>query len=167
LTISTGAYIVLFVGKVLNKGHLGNVGSGLFLYGRFLMIENYGFGKIVGMSFEDAVSKTREALKAEGWGVLTELDVRKTMKEKLNKDMPQYLILGACNAPLASRALEAEPSIGLLMPCNFVVREDKAGKIRVEVLDANVILGLIEKNPEMAQLKKEVLASTQKIFKAI
>jgi uncharacterized protein (DUF302 family) len=131
------------------------------------MIENYGFGKTVKMSFKDAVSKTKEALKAEGWGVLTELDVCKTMKDKLNKDMPQYLILGACNPPLADRALEAEPSIGLLMPCNFVVREDKAGTVRVEVLDANVILGLIEKNPKMAQLKEEVLASTKKILKAI
>ena len=131
------------------------------------MIENYGFGKIVKMSFKDAVSKTREALKAEGWGVLTELDVCRTMKEKLNKDMPQYLILGACNPPLADRALEAEPSIGLLMPCNFVVREDKAGTVRVEVLDANVILGLIEKNPKMAQLKEEVLASTKEILNAI
>ena len=131
------------------------------------MIENYGFGKTVKMSFKDAVSKTREALKAEGWGVLTELDVCRTMKEKLNKNMPQYLILGACNPPLADRALEAEPSIGLLMPCNFVVREDKAGTVRVEVLDANVILGLIEKNPKMAQLKEEVLASTKKILKAV
>ncbi|MGC2047570.1 MAG: DUF302 domain-containing protein [Gallionella sp.] len=131
------------------------------------MIENYGFGKTVKMSFKDAISKTKEALKAEGWGVLTELDVCRTMKEKLNKDIPPYLILGACNAPLADRALEAEPSIGLLMPCNFVVREDKAGTVRVEVLDANVILGLIENNPKMAQLKEEVLASTKKVFKAI
>lgn len=131
------------------------------------MIKNYGFGKIVKMSFKDAVSKTREALKAEGWGVLTELDVCKTMKDKINKDIPSYLILGACNAPFASRALDAEPSIGLLMPCNFVVREDKDGKVRVEVLDANVILGLIEKNPKIAQLKEEVLASTKKILKAI
>lgn len=131
------------------------------------MIENYGFGKTVEMSFKDAVNKTREALKAEGWGVLTELDICKTMKEKINKDMPQYLILGACNPPFADRALEAEPSIGLLMPCNFVVREDKAGKVRVEVLDSNVILGLIKENPKMALLQKEVLASTQKIFKAI
>ncbi len=131
------------------------------------MIENYGFGKTVKMSFKDAVSKTREALKAEGWGVLTELDVCKTMKEKLNKDMPQYLILGACNPPFADRALEAEPSIGLLMPCNFVVREDNDGTVKVEVLDAGVMLGLIEKNPKMAQLKEEVLASTKKVFKAI
>ncbi len=131
------------------------------------MMKNYGFGKIVKMSFDDAVSKTREALKAGGWGVLTELDVCKTMKEKLNKDMPKYLILGACNPPFADRALEAEPSIGLLMPCNFVVREDKTGKVRVEVLDADVILGLIEKNPKIEQLKKEVLASTKKILKAI
>lgn len=131
------------------------------------MIKNYGFGKIVKMSFKDAVSKTRAALKAEGWGVLTEMDVCKIMKEKLNKTYPKYLILGVCNPPFADRALEAEPSIGLLMPCNFVVREDKAGKVRVEVLDANVILGLIEKNPKMTQLKKEVLASTRKVFKAI
>lgn len=131
------------------------------------MMKNYGFGKIVKMSFDEAVGKTREALKAGGWGVLTEMDVCKIMKEKLNKDMPKYLILGACNPPFADRALEAEPSIGLLMPCNFIVREDKAGKVRVEVLDANVILGLIKKNPKIAQLKKEVLASTKKVLKAV
>ncbi len=130
-------------------------------------MKNYGFGKVVKMSFNEAVSKTRAALQAGGWGVLTEMDVCKIMKEKINKDIPKYLILGACNPPFASRALDAEPSIGLLMPCNFVVREDKAGKVRVEVLDANVILGLIKKNPKMAQLKKEVLASTKKILKAI
>jgi len=131
------------------------------------MMKNYGFGKIVKMSFAQAVGKTRDALKAEGWGILTEMDVCKIMKEKLNKDMPKYLILGACNPPFADRALEAEPSIGLLMPCNFVVREDKAGAVRVEVLDANIILGLIKKNPKIAKLTKEVLASTKKVLKAI
>ncbi len=131
------------------------------------MTKNYGFGKVVKMSFDDAVKKTRAALQAGSWGVLTEMDVCKIMKEKINKDIPKYLILGACNPPFAARALDAEPSIGLLMPCNFVVREDKAGKVRVEVLDANIILGLIKKNPKMAQLKKEVLASTKKVLKAI
>ncbi len=130
-------------------------------------MKNYGFGKIVKMSFGEAVNKTRAALQAGGWGILTEMDVCKIMKDKLNKNMPQYLILGACNPPFAERALEAEPSIGLLMPCNFVVREDKDGKVRVEVLDADIILGLIKKNPKMAKLKKEVLASTKKVFKAI
>ncbi len=131
------------------------------------MVKNYGYGKIVKMSFEEAVAKVRDALKAEGWGVLTEIDVAATLKEKLNKSMPKYLILGACNAPFADRALEAEPSIGLLMPCNFIVREDKKGVIRVEVLDANSILGLIKKNPKIAKLKKEVRTSTDKVLKAV
>ncbi len=131
------------------------------------MLKNYGFGKVVKMSFTDAVAKTRAALQANAWGVLTEMDVCQIMKEKMNKDVPKYLILGVCNPPFAARSLDAEPTIGLLMPCNFVVREDKAGKVHVEVLDANAILGLIKKNPKMAQLKKEVLASTKKILKAI
>lgn len=131
------------------------------------MTKDYGFGKVVKMPFREAVSKTKAALKAEGWGILTEIDVCQVMKEKMNKDVPKYLILGACNPPFAARALDAEPSIGLLMPCNFVVRQDKAGAIRVEVLDAGIILSLIKKNSKMAVLQKEVLASTKKVLKAI
>ncbi len=131
------------------------------------MLKNYGFGKTVKLSYEQAVQKTRDALKAEGWGILTEIDVCKTMKEKLDKVIPKNLILGACNPALASRALDAEPSIGLLMPCNFVVREDKSGAVKVEVLDADPILGLVKKNPKIAKLKKEVRASTAKVLKSI
>ena len=98
--------------------------------------------------------------------MLTDIDVAATLKKKLNQDMPPYRILGACNPPLAHRALEAEPSIGLLLPCNVVVRQDDAGKVQVEFMDPNAVLDLVAK-PEVHQLASEVRQKLERVMQAL
>ncbi|GAC1394930.1 MAG: DUF302 domain-containing protein [Chloroflexota bacterium] len=103
----------------------------------------YGLGLHLEMPFTEAVERTRAALKEQGFGILTEIDVQKTLQEKLGAAFRPYLILGACNPPLAQRALEAEIGIGLLLPCNVVVYEEEGGGSRVEALDPRVALGVV------------------------
>ena len=103
----------------------------------------FGIQKTLDLGFDEALAKVPEALKAEGFGVLTEIDVQATMKVKLGLDRAPYLILGACNPPLAHRAIEADPSIGALLPCNVVLRDDD-GETVVEVMDPRAALGLID-----------------------
>jgi len=98
--------------------------------------------------------------------VLTDIDVAATLKKKLNQDMPPYRILGACNPPLAHRALVAEPSIGLLLPCNVVVRQDDAGKVQVEFMDPNAVLDLVNK-AEVHQLAGEVRQKLERVMQAL
>jgi uncharacterized protein (DUF302 family) len=102
----------------------------------------YGFGTRVVLAYPEAVARTRELLKEEGFGVLTEIDVKKTLKEKLGAEFRQYVILGACNPPLAHRALQAEREIGLILPCNVIVYEDGDGSV-VSVMDPIPALGLV------------------------
>jgi uncharacterized protein (DUF302 family) len=106
------------------------------------MKTEYGFGTTLQVPYEEAIPRVKEALKAEGFGVLTEIDVRRTLREKLGAEMEPYIILGACNPPLAHRALEQEPEIGLLLPCNVVVRAQGTGT-RVEVADPKAMLGIV------------------------
>jgi uncharacterized protein (DUF302 family) len=108
------------------------------------MSTQYGFGTTLPVSYDEALTLVKDALKVEGFGVLTEIDVKKTLREKLDVDMPAYMILGACNPPLAHRALTTEPEIGLLLPCNVVVRQVDAGT-RVEVADPKAMLGIVDK----------------------
>lgn len=126
----------------------------------------YGFGKTVASSFDDAIEKVTQELQKEGFGVLTDIDVAATLKKKLNQDMPPYRILGACNPPLAHRALTAEPSIGLLLPCNVVVRQDDAGKVQVEFMDPNAVLDLVKK-AEVHQLASEVRQKLERVMQAL
>ena len=130
------------------------------------MTSKYGFGKEVSLTFQGALERVTQELQKEGFGVLTEIDVAATLKKKLNQDMPPYRILGACNPPLAHRALTAEPSIGLLLPCNVVVRQDDAGKIRIEFMDPNAVLDLVGK-PEIRQLAAEVRQRLERVLQAL
>jgi uncharacterized protein (DUF302 family) len=126
----------------------------------------YGFGKTVATGFDAAVEKVTEALQKEGFGVLTDIDVAATIKQKLDRDMPPYRILGACNPPLAHQALEAEPAIGLLLPCNVVVRRDETGAVRVEVMDPIAVLRLVD-NPAVAELAGEVKKRLERVLEAL
>lgn len=130
------------------------------------MINKYGFGKTVSYSFEEALEKVTQALQKEGFGVLTEIDVAATMKKKLNLDMRPYRILGACNPPLAHQALEAEPSIGLLLPCNVVVRMDNNDQVYVEFLDPDVLKEMVNKK-EIDNLAIEVKDRLKRVMNAI
>ncbi|OYW35472.1 MAG: hypothetical protein B7Z35_15215 [Hydrogenophilales bacterium 12-61-10] len=126
----------------------------------------YGFGKTVEIPFDDAIVHVTQALQDEGFGILADIDVAGTMKKKLNQDMPPYRILGACNPPLAQRALESEPSIGLLLPCNVVVRQDEAGTVHVEFMDPNAVLELVNK-PEITALASEVRQRLERVSVAL
>ena len=115
----------------------------------------YGLRVSVPLAYETAVEKATEALKAEGFGVLTTIDVRQTLKAKLDRDFRKYVILGACNPPLADRALHAELEIGLLLPCNVIVYETSPGQTAVAALAPLAALGMVGDNAVLNDVAKE------------
>jgi len=125
----------------------------------------YVFGKTVGLSFDEAIRRVTEELAKEGFGVLTEIDVAATLKKKLGLDLPPYRILGACNPQFAHKAMEFEPQIGALLPCNVVVREE-AGKTRVDIMDPKSVLQLVER-PEIESIAVEVRKRLERVVAAL
>ncbi len=111
----------------------------------------YGFNVTINATMEEAEVKVREALSVEGFGVLTEIDVQKVMKAKLDIDRTGYKILGACNPNLAHQAIEAGPDIGLLLPCNVLLREEADGQVYVGFMDPVAVLGMVD-NPHIAEV---------------
>jgi uncharacterized protein (DUF302 family) len=130
------------------------------------MATRYGFGKTVALSFDTALARVTAELQKEGFGVLTEIDVQATLKKKLGAEMPPYRILGACNPTFAHQALTAEPSIGLLLPCNVVVRQQAGGQVVVEIMDPNAVLELVGR-PEVNTVAAEVRARLQRVLDAL
>lgn len=118
-------------------------------------LSNYSFGGETKFGFEDAVGNIIEALKEQGFGVLTEIDAKKVLKEKLDLDRRPYKILGACNPNFAHRALDMEPEIGVLLPCNVLVYEKENGEIMVSAMNPEAALGLVG-NTEIEEIAKEV-----------
>lgn len=126
----------------------------------------YGFTIKVTGSFDDAVTRVTEELLKEGFGVLTEIDVKATLKKKLDLDKRPYKILGACNPVLANQALDAEPDIGLLLPCNVIVREDEEGAIVVGFMDPAAVLTLVERDG-VKELAAEVRSRLERVRDAM
>ena len=122
----------------------------------------YGFSKVIPFAFGPAVERVKEQLKQEGFGVLAEIDIRKAMKEKLNAEYPSYVILGACNPQLAHRALQAEPQLGLLLPCNVSVREVGGGS-EVAVVDADAMLSVVENE----ELRPIASGAAEKLYRVL
>ncbi|HET6347780.1 MAG TPA: DUF302 domain-containing protein [Candidatus Krumholzibacteria bacterium] len=127
----------------------------------------YGFEKhLPHMSYEDAITKVTAALKEEGFGVLTEINVRNTLKQKLDVDFRRYVILGACNPNLAHRALDAEPQAGLLLPCNVVVQDAPGGGAIVSIADPRAMFTLVE-NAAVAPVAEEADQRLRRVMAAL
>ena len=130
------------------------------------METSFGFGKPVDLQFDAAIERVTDALQAEGFGVLSDIDVSAKMKEKLGKDLPRYRILGACNPALAYDAINAVPDIGLLLPCNVLVREDEAGRVHVGFMDPEAVMGLVD-HEQVRPLARDVNARLHRVLDAL
>jgi uncharacterized protein (DUF302 family) len=123
----------------------------------------YYFSKTLSMPFDEAVSKTIEELKKEGFGILTDIDVQKTLKSKLDVDFRKYRILGACNPSFAYKALLAENKIGTMLPCNVIVQEANGGKTEVAAIDPIASMQAVD-NPSLGDIAQQVQAKLKKVI---
>ena len=126
---------------------------------------NYGISKVSGSGYEDTIARVTEELKKEGFGVLTTIDVRETLKKKLDVDFPRYVILGACNPPFAHKALLAEAELGLLLPCNVIVYE-KGDATTVSAFDPTTMSRIVD-NPAMEEISAEVKRRLERVIAAV
>jgi uncharacterized protein (DUF302 family) len=122
----------------------------------------YHFSKVLGVPFDEAVSRVTEALSKEGFGVLTDIDVAATLKKKLGQDFRPYRILGACNPQLAYRALTLEDKIGTMLPCNVIVQQREGGKVEVSAVDPVASMQAID-NPDLGEVAKDVRAKLKRV----
>lgn len=129
-------------------------------------MSNYSFCKKVDLDFNEAIEKLKAELKEEGFGVLTEIDVKKTVREKLDKDFNRYQILGACNPKFAFKALQKETEIGLLLPCNVIVYENDAGETIVAAVDASKALGITD-NDQLKPIAEEVSIRLKRVVSKV
>jgi len=127
---------------------------------------SYHFTTTLNTSFDDAIVRVTEALKSEGFGVLTEIDVKETLKKKLGVEFRPYKILGACNPPFAYQALLAEDKIGLMLPCNVIVQEHAPGKVEVSAVDPVASMQAIQ-NPKLGDVAKEVQAKLKAVINSL
>ena len=127
----------------------------------------YGIRKTVNLSYKDAVERTKSALQEQGFGVLSEIDMKAKLKEKLNVDVGDYVILGACNPPLAYKALRAEKEIGLLLPCNVIVYDAGNGKSVVSAVDPDAMLSVVGENRAVFEVAKDAKQRLEKALRSI
>ena len=127
---------------------------------------SYYFNKTLNISFDDAITKVTEELKNEGFGILTEIDVKEAMKKKLNKDFRKYKILGACNPPFASKALLTEDKIGTMLPCNVIIQETDNGNVEVAAIDPVASMQAVG-NKELEGIATEIQAKLKKVIERL
>ena len=130
------------------------------------MSSEFGFGTVVDSTFDEAIENVTAKLSEEGFGVLSDIDVAAKMKEKLGKDMPRYRILGACNPALAYQAISAVEDIGLLLPCNVLVREDADAKVHVDFMDPVSVMSLVN-DPGVEPLATDVKDRLQRVLESL
>jgi len=130
------------------------------------MREALGFNVYLQLDYEAALEKVTEELKKEGFGILTEIDVKATLKKKIDVDFRPYKILGACNPPLAHKALTAAPETGLLLPCNVTVSEEEDGRVLISIIDPNKMMGFLN-NPQLEPVADEAAARLRRVAAAL
>lgn len=127
---------------------------------------SYYFSKTLGLSFDEALVRVTEELKKEGFGILTEIDVKETVKKKLNVDFRKYKILGACNPPLAHKAIQTEDKIGTMLPCNVIVQEMSEGQIEVAAIDPVASMQTVE-NPKLQDVADQVRVKLKRVIDSL